>query len=115
VFAEVDALGDRLGARRETFAGLAGVGDLVGTVVAANSRNRRAGVLLGGGTPTREIETALGQAAEGLDALPLLAYAMREHGIAAPAVEGLTAVVEGREDPETWAAALTSPAARQAA
>ena len=115
VFAEVDALGDRLGARHETFAGLAGVGDLVGTIVAANSRNRRAGVLLGGGTPSREIESALGHAAEGLDALPLLAYAMREHGIAAPAVEGLTAVVEGREDPETWAATLTSPAARRAA
>ena len=78
-------------------------------MVAANSRNRRAGELLGAGTPSREIETALGHAAEGLDALPLLVYAMREHGVPAPAVEGLTAVVEGREDPEAWAAGIDHP------
>ena len=51
VFAEVDALARRRGARPETFAGLAGAGDLVATVVADGSRNRRAGELLGRGVP----------------------------------------------------------------
>jgi glycerol-3-phosphate dehydrogenase (NAD(P)+) len=114
VFAEVDELAARLGARPHTFAGLAGVGDLVGTLVAVNSRNRRAGELLGGGMPSPEIEPSLGHAAEGLDALPLLAYAMREHGVDAPAVEGLAAVVEGRTDPGTWAEGLTAPSRRAA-
>jgi glycerol-3-phosphate dehydrogenase len=115
VFGEVDALAVRLGARRETLAGLAGVGDLVGTVVAAHSRNRRAGELLGAGTPAREIEPVLGHATEGLDALPLLAFSMDEQGLAAPAVRGLAAVLDGRVDPETWAAALTAPRGRRAA
>lgn len=115
VFAEVNTLGKRLGARPETLAGLAGVGDLVATVVAANSRNRRAGELIAAGTPIREIEPALGQAVEGLDALPLLAYAMREQGISAPTIDGLAAVVEGRTDPETWAADVTAPGGRRRA
>lgn len=110
VFAEVNALGKRMGARPETFAGLAGVGDLVATVVAANSRNRRAGELIAAGRPIREIEPAVGQAVEGLDALPLLAYAMREQRVSAPTIDGLAAVVEGRTDPEAWAADVTAPA-----
>ena len=115
VFAEIDALGRRMGARPETFAGLAGVGDLVGTVVAANSRNRRAGELMAAGRPIGEIEPALGQAVEGLDALPLLAYAMREHRIKGPMTSGLAEVVEGRADAEAWAAGVTAPEGRRAA
>ena len=49
VFAEVDAYARRSGSRPETFAGLAGTGDLVATVLATGSRNRRAGELLAQG------------------------------------------------------------------
>ena len=115
VYAEAAALGSHLGARAETFAGLAGVGDLVGTVVAANSRNRRAGELLAAGRPADQIEPALGQAVEGFDALPLLAYAMREHRVAAPVTAGLADVVEGRADAEVWAEAITAPSGRRRA
>ena len=73
VFAEVDALARLRGGRPETFAGLAGAGDLVATVVAASSRNRRAGELLAQGVPAAEIGPALGQAAEAVDSVPLLA------------------------------------------
>jgi 1-acyl-sn-glycerol-3-phosphate acyltransferase len=113
VFSEVDAWSRRQGGRPETFAGLAGAGDLVATVVASGSRNRRAGELLGQGTPAAEIEPMLGQAAEALDALPLLATALRAGGMSAPAVEGLAAVVEGRVAPEEWAEAVTAPRRRQ--
>ncbi|HUE29418.1 MAG TPA: 1-acyl-sn-glycerol-3-phosphate acyltransferase, partial [Verrucomicrobiae bacterium] len=51
VFAEVDALARRRGGRPETFAGVAGVGDLIATVGAEGSRNRRAGELLAQGVP----------------------------------------------------------------
>src|SRR5207248_8685032 len=51
VFAEVDALARARGGQPETFTGLAGAGDLVATVVAAGSRNRRAGELLAPGVP----------------------------------------------------------------
>jgi glycerol-3-phosphate dehydrogenase (NAD(P)+) len=112
VFAEVDAFARSRGARAETFAGLAGTGDLVATVVASGSRNRRAGELLGAGVPAQEIEPELGQAAEGLDALPLLARALADGGMEAPAVAGLAAVVEGRLTAEAWAETVTAPAAR---
>jgi glycerol-3-phosphate dehydrogenase (NAD(P)+) len=112
VFAEVDAYARRRGAHADTFAGLAGAGDLVATVLAAGSRNRRAGELLAAGTAPGDIEDALGQAAESLDALPLLARALRDGGIDAPAVNGLADVVEGRVEASAWASTVTAPARR---
>src|SRR3954469_22826372 len=68
------------GAQLETFAGLAGVGDLTATVMAPTGRNRRAGELLGTGTPAAEIPSLIGQASEGLDTTPLLAEAVAASG-----------------------------------
>lgn len=110
VFAEVDAYSRRLGGRPETFAGLAGAGDLVATVVAAGSRNRRAGEMLGQGVPVAEIGPRLGQAAEALDVLPLLAAAIASDGGTAPCIDGLAAVVAGTADVQDWAAGVTAPA-----
>ncbi len=109
VFAEVDAYARSRGARAETFAGLAGTGDLVATVVATGSRNRRAGELLGAGMPAAAIGTELGQTAESLDTMPLLARALRDGGIDAPAIRGLADVVEGRVPVERWAQDVTAP------
>jgi 1-acyl-sn-glycerol-3-phosphate acyltransferase len=109
VFSEVDALARMRGSRPETFAGLAGAGDLVATVVAAGSRNRRAGELLAQGVPRAEIGAVLGQAAEAVDSVPLLATVARGAHVDAPALEGLAALVEGRIDAEGWAATLTDP------
>ena len=55
VFAEIDAYARRAGSQPETFAGLAGTGDLVATVMASGSRNRRAGELLAQGMSGDEI------------------------------------------------------------
>jgi 1-acyl-sn-glycerol-3-phosphate acyltransferase len=113
VFAEVDALARARGAAPETFAGLAGAGDLVATVVASGSRNRRAGELLAQGVPSEEIGAALGHAAEAVDTVPLLADAARQAHLDTPALDGLAALVEGRIAPERWAAAVTAPAPRK--
>jgi glycerol-3-phosphate dehydrogenase (NAD(P)+) len=109
VFAEIDALARARGSRPETFAGLAGAGDLVATVVASGSRNRRAGELLAQGVPAAEIPKALGQAAEAVDSVPLLATAAHDAAIETPALDGLTALLEGRIEPEQWAATVTEP------
>lgn len=109
IFAEVDAYARRRGSHPETFAGLAGAGDLVATVMAAGSRNRRAGEMLGSGVATADIEPRLGQTAEALDAVPLLAAAIAADGGQAPCVAGLAAVVEGRVEARTWATGITSP------
>jgi glycerol-3-phosphate dehydrogenase (NAD(P)+) len=113
VFAEVDAYARRRGAHADTFAGLAGTGDLIATIVAAGSPSRRAGELLAAGTAPADIERALGHFPESLDALPLLARALREGGIDAPTVNGLADVVEGRADAGDWAAAVTAPTRRK--
>ena len=109
VFAEIDALARARGGRPETFAGLAGAGALVATVVDGSSRNHRAGELLAQGIPAAEIGHALGQGTEAIDAVPLLASAAREAHLDSPALDGLAALVEGRIEPEQWAATVTEP------
>jgi hypothetical protein len=65
--------------------------------------------MLAAGTDPADIEAALGQAAESLDALPLLAHALTTAGVDAPTVSGLADVIEGRADATDWAATITAP------
>jgi glycerol-3-phosphate dehydrogenase (NAD(P)+) len=94
------------GARLETFTGLAGVGDLTATVMAPESRNRRAGELLGAGVAADQIPGRIGQASEGLDSVPLLAQALGRAGLDAPGLDGLAILIDGRIDPGEWVAGL---------
>jgi glycerol-3-phosphate dehydrogenase (NAD(P)+) len=94
------------GAQLETFSGLAGVGDLTATMMAPAGRNRRAGELLGTGTPAAEIPQLIGQASEGLDTAPLLAGALSAAGAPAEALNGLAALISGEIDTEAWVAGL---------
>lgn len=64
--AEMARLGLKLGARMETFAGLAGIGDLVLTCTGKLSRNRHVGYELGKGKPLKEIVSAMKMIAEGI-------------------------------------------------
>jgi glycerol-3-phosphate dehydrogenase (NAD(P)+) len=89
VFAEVDALAQARGGKPETFAGLAGAGDLVATVLAEHSR---------------------GHAVEGVDAAPLLASAARHARLQTPALDSLAALIEGRIEPDEWTATILEPA-----
>jgi len=109
VFAEVDALARARGGRPETFAGLAGTGDLVATVVSSHSRDRRAGELLAQGVPAAEIDNAVGHAVEAVDAAPLLATAARDARLETPALDSLAALIEGRIEPGQWTATITEP------
>ncbi len=94
------------GAELETFSGLAGVGDLTATMMAPAGRNRRAGELLGTGTPAEEIPKLIGQASEGLDTTPLLAEAVAASGCPAAALGGLAALIRGEIGPDDWIAGL---------
>jgi 1-acyl-sn-glycerol-3-phosphate acyltransferase len=106
VFAEVYDLALHDGARADTFAGTAGVGDLVATVLAEGSRNRRAGEMLGRGARPDEIRATLGETPEALDAVALLQDLLERRGLPADAVTELAALVDGRvQPPESVAAA----------
>jgi len=64
--AELMRLGEAMGGQRETFMGLAGMGDLILTCTDDQSRNRRMGLLLAKGKSQQEIHTEIGQAIEGV-------------------------------------------------
>ncbi|MGB0872811.1 MAG: 1-acylglycerol-3-phosphate O-acyltransferase [Solirubrobacterales bacterium] len=101
-FREVEVLARRYGARHRTFTGLAGTGDLVATVLAAGSRNRRAGELLGSGVPADQIKQELGHVAEAVDTVPLLANVFETAGVPAPTVFALRDLITGEIDPDEW-------------
>ncbi len=63
---EISMLGIAMGAKRETFAGLAGVGDLIVTCTSMHSRNRRAGILLGQGKTLKETLDEVHMVVEGV-------------------------------------------------
>jgi glycerol-3-phosphate dehydrogenase (NAD(P)+) len=102
VFSEVHELAVASGGRSETFAGLAGAGDLVATSLAEGSRNRRAGEMVGAGIPAGQVEAAVQQTAESLATVPLLTEAFAREGIEAPVTTGLRRVLDGEASPEQW-------------
>lgn len=84
---EIARLGISLGATRDTFAGLAGVGDLIVTCTSKHSRNRRTGVLLGQGMTPQEALTAVGAAVEGYYAAFSVRALAQKQGVEMPIVE----------------------------
>ena len=94
------------GADLETFNGLAGVGDLLATVMAPGSRNRRAGELLGRGRNSEEIKREIGQASEALDSVPQIAATLAASGCRSEATQGLADLATGRISSDEWVAAL---------
>jgi glycerol-3-phosphate dehydrogenase (NAD(P)+) len=89
IFSEVHQLALASGGRSETFAGLAGTGDLVATALAETTRDARAG------GPASET-------AESLATVPLLTERLAREGIAAPVTSGLQQVLDGEASTEQW-------------
>jgi glycerol-3-phosphate dehydrogenase (NAD(P)+) len=104
IFAEVWRFAESQGARPESLLGLAGTGDLVATVLAPQSRNRRAGELLAAGVATADIPERVGQAVEALETVPLLARALDHAGLDAPVTDGLSKLIAGELPLEDWVA-----------
>jgi glycerol-3-phosphate dehydrogenase (NAD(P)+) len=102
IFAEVWRWAESQGARPESMIGLAGTGDLVATVLAPESRNRRAGELLAQGVPPEEIPARVGQAVEALETVPLLAHALSTAGFDPPVTTALARLIQGHLPLEEW-------------
>ena len=94
--AEMARLGEAAGARPETFAGLAGMGDLIVTCWSLRGRNRRAGQLIAQGRRPDEAAAEIGQTVEGLTTAPVLAGLSRRLGVELPVTEGVCAILGGQ-------------------
>jgi glycerol-3-phosphate dehydrogenase (NAD(P)+) len=94
--AEMARLGEACGARPETFAGLAGMGDLVVTCWSRHGRNRHAGELIAQGATPAEAAARIGMVVEGLTTAPVLRDLSRRLGIELPITEGVCSVLEGK-------------------
>ena len=84
---ETARLGVALGAKKETFAGLAGVGDLIVTCTSMHSRNRRAGILIGQGKNPQEAMKEVGAVVEGYYAAKSAYELGKQQGIDMPITE----------------------------
>jgi glycerol-3-phosphate dehydrogenase (NAD(P)+) len=94
--AEMARLGEACGARPETFAGLAGMGDLIVTCWSRHGRNRRAGELIARGATAEEAAAQIGQVVEGLTTAPVLRDLAHRLEIELPITEGVCEVLSGR-------------------
>jgi glycerol-3-phosphate dehydrogenase (NAD(P)+) len=91
--AEIARLGSALGAQPQTFAGLAGMGDLVATCGSPLSRNRTFGENLGRGMSVAQASAAMSQTAEGVASCGPVLDLARAHGVEMPIMEVVEAVM----------------------
>ena len=94
--AEMSRLGEGCGARPETFAGLAGMGDLIVTCWSRHGRNRAAGELIAQGADPQEAVARIGQTVEGITTAPTLLELSKRVGVELPITDGVCAVLSGQ-------------------
>jgi glycerol-3-phosphate dehydrogenase (NAD(P)+) len=104
--AETARLGAALGADPATFAGLAGLGDLVATCSSPLSRNRSLGEHLGHGMSLEEAVRATNTTAEGVASSRAVLELARQHGVEMPITAGVVAVIDGQFTPTQAVQAL---------
>ncbi len=110
--AEITRLGVALGGRRETFAGLAGMGDLVATCASPLSRNHRLGLALGRGLDVEAAAAEVGSTAEGVATARAVADLAAQLGVDMPITRAVVAVVDHGESIDEVTTALLSRSVR---
>ncbi|MGC2652043.1 MAG: NAD(P)H-dependent glycerol-3-phosphate dehydrogenase [Mycobacterium sp.] len=90
---EMSKLGEAMGGQRDTFAGLAGMGDLIVTCTSQRSRNRHVGEQLGAGKPIDEVIESMNQVAEGVKAASVVMEFADKYGLNMPIAREVDAVI----------------------
>lgn len=109
--AEIARLGTAIGGRPETFAGLAGVGDLIATCSSSLSRNHSAGQLLGKGKLLKEILEESNHVAEGINSVKSLSEYAKSLNVSMPIIDAVDEVVKlGKVTPEAVSKLMSRPA-----
>ncbi|MFY9377083.1 MAG: NAD(P)H-dependent glycerol-3-phosphate dehydrogenase, partial [Peptococcia bacterium] len=98
---EIARLGVAMGASAATFAGLAGIGDLIVTCTSMHSRNRRAGIRIGQGIPLDKVLTEMGMVVEGVNATRSAMALSKRYSVTMPiAEEAYQVLFEGKAPQE---------------
>lgn len=97
--AEIRRLGVRMGCHDQTFAGLAGIGDLIVTATSEHSRNNRCGKLIGAGVKPDEAIKEIGMVVEGINALPAAICLAEKYGVEMPITQTAYSVIFEGVDP----------------
>ena len=106
--AEMSRLGVAMGGDPLTFAGLAGMGDLIATCSSKQSRNNSVGLALGRGQTIEEILASMNMVAEGVKSSPSVLDLAHRYGVEMPITEQVVAVChEGRSAREALAALMS--------
>jgi len=104
--AEMARLGQRMGARHETFFGLSGMGDLIVTCTSMHSRNRRCGILIGQGVAPKDAIEQIGMIVEGIPTAEAARGLAVKLGVDMPITEAICRVVSGEVAPDPALSAL---------
>jgi len=108
--AEIARLGEAMGARRETFAGLAGVGDLVVTCLSRHSRNRHVGEKIGQGQTLNQVLSEVVMVAEGVRTTRAAVVLGRKNDVELPIIESVHQILfEDRDPREAIGELMTRP------
>ena len=97
---EMSKMGEATGGHRDTFAGLAGMGDLIVTCTSQRSRNRHVGEQLGAGKPINEIIASMNQVAEGVKAASVIMEFAERYGLPMPIAREVDGVINRGATPE---------------
>lgn len=108
--AEMSRLGVAMGGVPATFAGLAGMGDLIATCSSKQSRNNSVGIELGKGRPIAEVLAEMNMVAEGVKSSPSVVDLARRYGVEMPITEQVAAVChDGVSAAQALAALMQRP------
>lgn len=112
--AEMSRLGEAMGAKRETFFGLTGMGDLIATAMSRHSRNRHVGERLGRGESLEQVLGTMVMVAEGVHTARAARDVGQQRGIELPITEQICALFEGRDPMSALLALMTRDLKREA-
>ncbi len=97
---EMVSLGQAMGAEKDTFSGLSGIGDLIVTCTSMHSRNRRCGILIGEGMDPKQATDEIGMVVEGMYTTEAAYELAKKLGVSMPITEQIYRVINGMTTPE---------------
>ena len=111
--AEMSRLGESMGAKRETFFGLTGMGDLIATAMSRHSRNRHVGERIGRGETLQQVLGGMVMVAEGVTTARAARDLGARQGVELPITAQVCAILEGRAPQEALMALMTRDLKRE--